>query len=109
MHYGSCGHARPRGLTNDPAIDVSGSFSPDGRKIVFNSDRGGSPQLYTMNSDGTSKKRISFGTGRYNAPVWSPRGDKIAFVKSIKGGKFTIGVMNSDGSGERQLTESYIR
>jgi len=70
-------------------------------------DRGGSPQLYTMNANGTNKKRISFGKGRYSAPVWSPRGDKIAFVKSNKG-KFSIGVMNPDGSGERQLTESYL-
>ena len=93
-------------LTTDSSIDVSGSFSPDGRRIVFNSDRGGSPQLYTMNANGTSKKRISFGKGRYSAPVWSPRGDKIAFVKS-NGGKFSIGVMDPDGSNERQLTESY--
>jgi len=78
-------------LTTDPSIDVSGSFSPDGRKIVFNSDRGGSPQLYTMNANGTNKKRISF---------------KIAFVKS-QGGQFSIGVMDPDGSNERQLTQSY--
>jgi len=94
-------------LTTSPSIDVSGSFSPDGKKIVFNSDRGGSPQLYVMDSKGSNSKRISFGKGRYSAPVWSPRGDKIAFVKSNKG-KFAIGVMNTDGSGERILTESYL-
>ena len=93
-------------LTTDPSIDVSGSFSPDGRKIAFNSDRGGSPQIYTMNADGTNKKRISFGKGRYEQPVWSPRGDMIAFVK-INKGRFSIGVMNTDGSGERLLTESF--
>ncbi len=94
-------------LTTSPAIDVSGSFSPDSRNIVFNSDRGGSPQLYVMGAKGGNAKRISFGKGRYSAPVWSPRGDKIAFVKSHKG-KFSIGVMNPDGSGERILTESYL-
>ena len=94
-------------LTSDPAIDVSGSFSPDGRQIVFNSDRGGSPQLYVMNADGKNVKRITFGKGRYSAPVWSPRGDKIAFVRSSKG-QFGIGVMNIDGSGERLLSESYL-
>jgi len=34
------------------------SYAPDGKKIVFNSDRGGSPQLYTMNADGKSVRRI---------------------------------------------------
>ena len=94
-------------LTTDPAIDVSASYAPTGRDIVFNSDRGGSPQLYTMRSDGSNVKRISFGKGRYSAPVWSPRGDLIAFVKS-QNGQFSIGVMNTDGSGERILTTSYL-
>ena len=60
-----------------------------------------------MDSDGMNVKRISFGKGRYSAPVWSPRGDKIAFVRS-RNGRYSIGVMNIDGSNERQLTESYL-
>lgn len=88
-------------------IDTSPSFSPDGTQITFNSDRGGSQQLYTMNADGSNIKRISFGEGRYGTPVWSPRGDLIAFTK-MSGGRFYIGVMRPDGSGERVLTESYL-
>jgi TolB protein len=96
-------------LTNDPAIDTSPSYSPDGKRIVFNSDRGGSQQLYAMNADGSDQKRISFGDNksRYGTPVWSPRGDLVAFTK-IDGGKFYIGVMRPDGSGERLLTESFL-
>ena len=33
-----------------------------------------------------NQKRISYGGGSYTAPVWSPRGDLIAFTKSYKGG-----------------------
>ena len=94
-------------LTTSPAIDVSASFAPDSRNIVFSSDRGGSQQLYVMSAKGGNAKRISFGDGRYSAPVWSPRGDKIAFVKNNKG-KFGIGIMNTDGSSERMLTESFM-
>jgi TolB protein len=40
-------------------------------------------------------------------PVWSPRGDLVAFTKMV-GGRFHIGVMRLDGSGERLLTASYL-
>jgi TolB protein len=98
--------ARQR-LTNHAAIDTSPSYSPDGAQIVFNSDRGGSPQLYVMSANGSGQRRISFGNGRYSTPVWSPRGDLIAFTRQ-SGGRFAIGVMRPDGSGERILTESYL-
>jgi TolB protein len=87
------------------SIDVSPCFSPDGTQIVFNSDRGGDQQLYVMGADGSGAKRISYGRGRYATPVWSPRGDLIAFTRL--GDTFAIGVMRPDGSGERILSESY--
>lgn len=89
------------------AIDTSPSYAPDGHAIVFTSDRGGSQQIYTMDSNGGNVQRISFGSGNYSTPVWSPRGDKIAFTKQASG-KFYIGIMNTDGSGERLLTQSWL-
>jgi TolB protein len=94
-------------LTSDPSIDTSPSFSPDGRFVTFNSDRGGKPQIYVMNADGSNVQRVSFGDGRYSTPVWSPRGDLIAFTKSDKG-QFNIGVMRTDGSGERLIANGYL-
>jgi len=104
-------------LTDHPSIDTSPSMSPDGKSVVFNSDRGGTPQLYIMNTDRSKRTcpgggsdtacRITFGKGRYSTPVWSPRGDLIAFTKQ-EGGKFYIGVIGTDGKGERLLTEAYL-
>jgi len=94
-------------LTSDPSIETAPSFSPDGRQIVFESDRSGVPQLYIMDARGGEARRISFGSGKYDTPVWSPRGDLIAFTKQ-SGGRFHIGVMRVDGSGERLLTASFL-
>ncbi|MDZ4761641.1 MAG: Tol-Pal system beta propeller repeat protein TolB [Alphaproteobacteria bacterium] len=104
-------------LTTSPSVDTSPSYSPDGRSIVFTSDRGGSPQLYVMRADGGAMScpnggtetacRISFGEGNYTTPVWSPRGDWVAFTKQ-QSGRFFIGVIQPDGKGERLLTESYL-
>jgi TolB protein len=95
-------------ITSNPAIDTSPSYSPDGRFIVFNSDRSGQQQIYVMRSDGRKVRRISRGKGLYGTPVWSPRGDLIAFTKIHKG-KFYIGVMRTDGSGERLLTQNFYQ
>jgi TolB protein len=109
-----------RQLTDHPAIDTSPSMSPDGREIIFTSDRGGSGQIYIMNVDGSPRNcpnggravacRLTFdkgGRGRYYTPVWSPRGDQIAFTKT-SGGKFYIGVIRADGKGERLLTDAFL-
>ena len=97
-------------LTNNGAIDTSPYYSPDGSKIVFESDRGGTQQLYVMDAagemNGAQARRISFGSGRYATPVWSPRGDLIAFTKI--GGGFQIGIMGTDGKGERLLADGFL-
>ena len=94
-------------LTNAPSIETAPSFSPDGSQIVFESDRSGTQQLYIMPAAGGEATRISFGQGRYGTPVWSPRGDLVAFTKQNRG-RFHIGVMKTDGSGERLLTASFL-
>ncbi|OYX49642.1 MAG: Tol-Pal system beta propeller repeat protein TolB [Alphaproteobacteria bacterium 32-64-14] len=107
-----------RRLTRDSGVDTSPSFSPDGKRIVFESDRGLGPQLYMMNENGEAMEcptsrtreaacRISFETGaRFGDPVWSPRGDWIAFSVQRRG-QFAIGVIQPDGKGLRVLSDGY--
>ena len=73
----------------------------------FSSDRGGKPNLYTMNAGGGEAQRISFGEGRFHTPVWSPRGDLIAYTQENDG--FALGVMRPDGSGARTLSKSWLQ
>jgi TolB protein len=97
------GGGTPRRLTTSPGIDTSPSFSPDGSRIVFESDRSGSQQLYVMNADGTGERRISFGNAAYAAPAWSPDGQWIAFTQRGPASR-RVGVIRPDGTGESILT-----
>ena len=101
----SAGGGQPIKLTDGPGIDVGGSFSPDGSKIVFESDRSGSQQVYVMNADGTNQQRISFFGGRAATPEWSPRGDQIAFTHIV--GNLRVAVMSPQGGSVRYLTDSW--
>ena len=94
-------------LTTAPSIETAPSFSPDGTRITFESDRSGGQQIYIMPASGGEGNRISFGAGRYGTPVWSPKNDYIAFTKQNEG-RFHIGVMRTDGSEERLLTGAFL-
>jgi TolB protein len=94
-------------LTFWRGIDTSPSYSPDGKQIVFNSDRGGQPALYIMDSNGANARRLTYNEGRYYSPAWSPRGDLIAYVVQ-RAGTFHIGVIDPEGNEERLLTDSYM-
>ena len=95
-------------ITNCYSICTSATSSPDGKKIVYNSDVSGSKHLYVMNSDGSKPTRISRGDASYSTPVWSPKGDLIAFTKMTPGEGFSIGIMAPDGSNERVIATGYM-
>jgi TolB protein len=95
---------RPERLTNNWSIDVSPSWSPDGKHIVFVSDRAGHPDLYILQPENGKIRRLTF-EGSYNAePEWSPRGDGIVYVSRV-GGHFQVFRIRPDGTDIRQLTE----
>ncbi|MFH1262695.1 MAG: hypothetical protein V1495_04530 [Pseudomonadota bacterium] len=91
-------------LTTNNDIDVSASFSPDGKHLTFVSNRDGSPQVYKMDRNGENVQRLTFKGANNTAPAWSPRGDKIAFAGLDTDGEFDIFTMNIDGSGMMRLT-----
>ncbi len=72
-------------------------------KIVFESDRDGNFEIYSMNADGTEVTRLNINPADDSQPVWSHNGKKVAFV-SNRDGPYNIYVMNADGSGVVRLS-----
>jgi Tol biopolymer transport system component len=95
-------------LTDTPGYDAEGSYSPDGKQIVFCSNRSGPEnlELYIMNRDGSGVRQLTKAPGCYNGgPFFSPDGTKVIFRSDRKKkDHLQLYVINTDGTGERELT-----
>jgi Tol biopolymer transport system component len=92
-------------LTNDARDDSYPSWSPNGGKILFHSDRASNFDIYTINPDGTGLKQLTDHSNADTYPSWSPDGKQIVF-QSKRDGVKQIYVMNADGSNQRRLMKS---
>ena len=93
----SRGHPAVR-LTTSPADDFAASFSPDGKRIAFTSDRRGNYDIYTMNAAGRDLRRITTSPGKDAFPSWSPNGRTLAFA-SNRTSDWELYTTNANGSG----------
>lgn len=91
-------------LTNSPGRDIMPAWSPDGKTIVFVSDRDGTLHLYAMDADGGNQRRLTDNEFQEAAPAWSPDGTRIAFFAGDSGNATNIFLVNADGSGTTNIT-----
>src|SRR5260370_4243509 len=84
-------------LTYDRAQDTQPDLSPDGKRVVFVSNRGGRPNIWSMRVDGGDPKNLTHDQGDNDSPAWSPDGRQIAFQSSRIDGLIRIFLMNADG------------
>ena len=97
-------------LTRHARTDYQASWSPDGRRIVFDSTRDGDYEIYVMDADGSNVGRLTQHEAVDARPIWSSDGTKIAFHSSRREaddpGPLEIFVMDADGSNVSRLTYS---
>ena len=94
-------------LTSSAGYDAEGSFSPDGKHIVFTSDRDGDPDLYIMNADGTGTRQLTDAPGYDGGPFYSPDGRWVIFRSDRqKKDMLQLFAISVDGKTEVQLTNN---
>ena len=88
-------------ITSGPNNNAFASYAPDGKHIVYRTAGPGGEGLRMMNLDDHSTTTL---TDEYdNFPVWSPRGNLIAFIRRVEG-NFEVLTIRPDGKDIRQLT-----
>jgi len=93
-------------ITSGLAWDAVPRFSPDGRRILFASDRTGADQLWTVDVDGADPRAVTRDAGNiYAVPTWAPDGEFVAVNRSAVSGTSTAAQMTllhtGGGSGIR--------
>ncbi len=96
-------------LTDTPGYDAEGSYSSDGKQIVFCSNRTGDKnlELFIMDANGKNVRQLTKAPGCYNGgPFFSPDGTKVIFRSDRKKkDHLQLYVINADGTGEKALTD----
>lgn len=93
-------------LTFSDGYDAEGTYSHDGQKIVFTSQRDGDTEIYVMDKDGKNQKRLTHFEGYDGGAFFSPDDKKIVYRRFDNEGNAQIILMDADGSNLKELTHT---
>lgn len=107
----------PVALTTGPGNDTEAAWSPDARRIVFQSDRSGTLDLYLLDLETREVKPLVAGPGHACFPAWSPDGRWIVYAYAHftttaferKGDGYNLFVVSAEGATPRRLTQGLHR
>jgi Tol biopolymer transport system component len=94
----------PTKLIDSSGEDFHPSYSPDGRRIAFASDRSGTANIWVCDSDGSNLVQLTNYDRPTGAPRWSPGGRRLVF-DSLEAWDANLYVIDADGGVPRRLTQ----
>jgi Tol biopolymer transport system component len=99
------GQPRPTRLIASTRHEAGAQFSPDGKRVVFHSNRTGSSEIWVCDADGQNALQLtSMAAGDLTGtPRWSPDAQYIAFDSQV-GGNADVYVIPADGGAPRRMT-----
>jgi TolB protein len=96
-----------RRLTDSRGYDAECAYTPDGKHIVFCSDRGGNPNIYVMDTDGANVRQLTNFAGYNGGPFTSPDGKFVVYRSDRKKeGYLQLHVIGFDGTNDTALTDN---
>ena len=95
----------PTKLISSTQVDGDAQFSPDGKKIAFNSNRTGNFEIWIADGDGSNALPVTLLGGYCGSPSWSPDGERIAFTSNTDG-QWEIYVISPNGGKPKRLTNN---
>ena len=87
-------------ITSGPAFDSQPRYSPDGKRIVFLSDRNGAENVWLADPDGSHTKALTRGTNNlYASPDWTPDGNYIVVSRTsgVLGSVYELWLIHKEG------------
>ena len=97
--------AKPERFISSTRYEGEPVYSPDGKRIAFSSNRGGSRQIWVADADGLNPVSLtSFVDGAAGLPAWSPDGQFIVF-QARPGGNLDIYTVPAAGGPVKRLTD----
>jgi TolB protein len=98
--------ANVKQITRNQSINLSPTWSPEGRRIAFTSYLRRNPDLYLIDLDGKNPQILSRYSGLNVSPSWSPDGKKIALMMGMEG-KSDIYLIDPNGGNPKRLTKGH--
>ncbi len=91
-------------ISKQSGLNLGGTMSPAGGTIALTLTKDGNSEIYTIDTSGTIKARLTNNKAIDGSPTWNSGGNQIAFVSNRAGGP-QVFRMSANGAGAKRVTK----